>query len=61
MPRFSFRGDLVRRGVTFYVDADTEAQACEKASKGQFAEYDDLGAETADWALWTETCEKEEE
>lgn len=58
MAEYTFQGSVTLRGVTFYVKAATEAEAREKARKGDYEDYDALGAETSDWEIHPSTCKE---
>ena len=51
MPEFYTTGTLTRGGVRFFIEADSLAEAVQKAERGEFVEADDAGSEMTDWDL----------
>lgn len=44
-------GTVTLRGVTFFIEADSEEEARVKAEAGDYEEYDTSTAETFDWEI----------
>jgi hypothetical protein len=51
MKEYTFSGEVTLRGVTFFVKAKNEAEAKEKAARGEYDDYEANGAETSDWDM----------
>lgn len=41
MSTFRFHGTVTLKNVTFFIDAASEAEAVEKAKRGDYSDYDD--------------------
>lgn len=55
MAQWVFTGSIRLDGVSFYITAETEAEAIAKAKIGDYDEYDEQGATTADWEIQPST------
>lgn len=60
MPQFTFHGTLELSGVCFFVNADNEADAKQKAKAGKFEFYEADGADMRNWKLDPATMEENE-
>jgi hypothetical protein len=60
MAKWTARGSVRLDGVVFTITADTEAEARAKAVVGDFDEYDEMGAGSADWEIIPSTVELDE-
>ena len=60
MASWIFKGSIRLDGVTFYVEAESEEEAREKARAGDYEEYDEMGAETANCEIDAGTIELNE-
>ena len=61
MPKqYIFTGRLELSGVDFIVEADSEAEAKEKARNGQWENYDSSGAETVNTDIVVSSCKLDE-
>lgn len=56
MPEFMFTGRVTLDDVMFFIEADTEAEAKEKAKRGDFDHRDTACAEMVDWQIMPSTC-----
>jgi hypothetical protein len=57
---FMFTGTVELRGVTFFVTAEDEDAAREKAKAGEYDDYDSGGAETVNWEMNPDSLEVNE-
>lgn len=57
---YTGKGRVTLEGVTFYILADTLDEAKEKARRGEYTDYDALGAETSDWEISPKTVRLDE-
>lgn len=55
-----FRGRVTLEGVQFFITADSEDEAIERARKGDFDDRDDGGGESVDWHIDVDSIELNE-
>lgn len=60
MAEWIFKGSIRLDGVEFRITADTETEAIAKAKAGDYDDYDEMGAATADWEIDPGSCELNE-
>lgn len=60
MPEYIFKGKLTLDGVNFYITADNEKAAKEKARNGDFDDLEILGASSSDREIDPDSIELNE-
>jgi len=60
MAEFIFTGTVTLRGVDFYIEADTQEEAAERAKKGDFDKYEAGCFEIVDWDISPENSHSNE-